>query len=309
MKFFLVLLFFVKFTFAYRLYSRDGFNLSESDYHHNGIYEECDFNRDIKPSEINDADVMKCILDWWFNDYKYKILYCEPPKIIDENNECVDEIDFEQWQNVLNSSLKSNDDFYDDDDISNYDYDYILIFVYLEHGDSKKNKKKLGRRIYSRYEQKIAAIGKTSENKYELFGMETCLEKIFELSHSKGYAKLEDEIDSMEFLLSFTPQLMSIICYLILLTFYLTIGELKRTIYGKCWINFIINSLINYLGTIVVLVSFKTFWKEIFKRYQEILGEITEILLGLLTNTVAFTEFSLYFWLNITFFEAFYTIR
>jgi hypothetical protein len=150
----------VKFTFAYRLYSRDGFNLSESDYHHNGIYKECDFNRDIKPSEINDADVLRCFLDRWFSDYKYKILYCEPPKIIDENNECVDEIDSEQWQNVLNSSLKSNDDYYDFGDISNYDYDYILIFVYLEHGDSKKYKKKLGRRIYSRYEQKFAAIGK-----------------------------------------------------------------------------------------------------------------------------------------------------
>jgi hypothetical protein len=285
MKFFLVLLFFVKFSFAYELYSRDGYNLSGS-VDHELIYEKCDFNRDIKPSEINDADVMRCFLDWWFYDYKYKILYCEPPKIIDENNECVDEIDSEQWQNVLKSSLKSNDD--------------ILIFVYLKHEDSKKYKKKFGR-------QKFAAIGKTSENKYELFGLETCLEKIFELSHSKGYAKLEDEIDSMELSFTITPQLMSIICYLILLVFYLTIGELKRTIYGKCWINFIFNSLINYLGTIVVLVFMQllTFWKE----DREISGVIIKILLTLLTPIVAFTEFSLYFWLNITFFEAFYTIR
>jgi hypothetical protein len=109
----------------------------------------------------------------------------------------------------------------------------------------------------------------------------------------------------MEFLSSITPQLMSIICFLILLIFYLTIEELKKTIYGKCWINFIINSLINYLGTIVTLILFHS-----EKYIEDLVSE--DIIVIILISTciiIAFTEFSLYFWLNITFFEAFYTIK
>jgi hypothetical protein len=34
-------------------------------------------------------------------------LYCEPPKVLDENNECALEIDSKQWRKVLKSLLNS----------------------------------------------------------------------------------------------------------------------------------------------------------------------------------------------------------
>jgi hypothetical protein len=106
MKLVLVLFFFVKFSFAYQFYSADSYNLSlsEYDYYHEELYRLCDFNRGIQASEINDADVMRCMKNYWIRHF-YKILYCEPPKILDENNECALEIDFEQWRNVLKSSF------------------------------------------------------------------------------------------------------------------------------------------------------------------------------------------------------------
>jgi hypothetical protein len=275
----------VKFSFAYQLYSRDGYNLSDPK-DHEGLYRWCKFNPGIKPSEINDADVMRCFFEknYWFR-YDYKILYCEPPKILDENNECVLEIDFEQWQNVLKS----------------------FNFIYLKNEGSKKHRKifEKGRDIRDR--STFAAIGKTSEGKYELFEMETCYDKIKDLvdnddkmRYSKIFAKMAFQLPIL------TPQLLSIICYLILLVLYLTIEDLKKTIYGKCWINFIINSLINYLGTIVVMILLHL---RFLYEYDFESREIVEIIILSIGSIVLFTEFSLYFWLNITFFEAFYIIR
>jgi hypothetical protein len=286
MKLVLVLLLFVKFSFAYELYSADGHYLSEPE-DHDGLYKDCNFKRDIKLSEINDADVMRCFLRYsrWIPNLK--ILYCEPPKIINENNECALEIDFEQWKKVMESAFVLNDFA-------------SLKFIHLKNVNSKKNKKhKFSNGAI------ITVIGKTSENKYEPFEMETCFKKMTELAVNEGKWGLRDKITTMELILTLTPQLLSITCYLILLIFYLAVEELKKTIYGKCWINFIINSLINYSGTIVVLVivHLEKYWK-----YSE-LGEITESLQILIISIVVFTEFSLYSWLNITFFEAFYTIR
>jgi hypothetical protein len=274
----------VKFSFAYQLYSRDGYNLSESGYHHKEIYERCNFNPDIKPSEINDADVMRCILDDRLLRGYYRFLYCEPPKILDENNECALEIDFEQWQNVLESLPKSS-------------YDRFVKFIYLENEDSKKQRV-IGKWILAGTDQRIfAAIGKTSKDKYELLTLQTCRDEIAELTE-----KNQDMIQENFVLLPIlAPQLMSIICFLILLIFYLTIEDLKTTIYGKCWINFIVNSLINYLATIFVLALPQS------PESREIM--IITIMMLLTAFTIIFTEFSLYYWLNITFFEAFYIIR
>ncbi len=142
--------------------------------------------------------------------------------------------------------------------------------------------------------------------KFSFAYQEVCRDRIREISENDFNTNNPKKISTMEFLLSLTPQLMSIICFLILLIFYSTIGELKKTIYGKCWINFIINSMTNYLGTIVVLVLARSemYWEDSVSK---------DIIILLLAITIwiilIFTEFSLYFWLNITFFEAFYTIR
>jgi hypothetical protein len=286
MKLVLVFLFFVKFSFAYQLYSPDGNNLSESK-DHEELYRWCDFNRDIKPSEINDADMMKCILDNWWIRYDYKILYCEPPKILDENNECVLEIDFKQWKNVLKS-------------FTGYD------FIYLKNEGSKKHRKIFGKQRYIGDRSTFAAIGKTSEGKYELFEMETCYDKIKDLvdndkmRYSKKFAEMAFQLPIL------APQLLSIICYSVLLVLYFTIEDLKRTIYGKCWINFIVNSLINYLATIVLLIL--THLRFLYK-YDFESRVIVKIMVLPIGSIVLLTEFSLYFWLNITFFEAFYIIR
>jgi hypothetical protein len=279
MKLILVLLLFVKFSFAYQFYSAEGYNFSDPN-DHDGLYKDCKFNRDIKPSEINDADIMKCVFDKSWLRYHHKILYCEPPKFIDENNECVLEIDPEQWKNVFESSLKSNDFG-------------SGKFINLENEDSKKKRRIFGKRNFSREDRRIfAAIGKTSEGKYELLEMETCLDEILTISR---------KIATMAFILSsITPQLMSIICYLILLVFYLMIGELKKTIYGKCWINFIFNSLINY-SVITIHQILLHSDKEHF--HLESIQSLAVIVI------IALTEFYLYVWLNIALFEASHTVR
>jgi hypothetical protein len=137
--------------------------------------------------------------------------------------------------------------------------------------------------------------------------METCFDKINELvnnddkmRYSKNFAKMAFQLPIL------APQLMSIICFLVLLVLYLTIEDLKKTIYGKCWINFIINSLINYLATIVLLVLFRLLEYFNDSGSKNIIIPIMELPIG---SIVLLTEFSLYFWLNITFFEAFYIIR
>jgi hypothetical protein len=285
----------VNLSSAYQLYSADGNNLSEPIYH-GEIYKKCNFNRDIKPSEINDADFMSCFLRYILPRQDYKFFYCEPPKILDENNECALEIDPEQWQNVLKSSPKSSFGI----------GDFFVKFIYMENEDSKKRRKIFGKRNYFKgHRSTFAAIGKTSEGKYELFELKTCHDKVIELVHTDDNMKQPINVATMEFLFSFTPQLTSIICYLTLLIFYLTIEELKTT-YGKCWINFIINSLINYLGTIVALILSHLI--TCLKDHREF-----EVIIPIMGRSIIFiiifTEFSLYFWLNITFFEAFYTIR
>jgi hypothetical protein len=239
---------------------------------------------------MNDADVMRCIVKNYWLRKDYKILYCEPPKIIDENNECALEIDSKAWKNTFKSLLNSK-------------YFIFAKFFYLENEDSKKHRKIFGKQRFSKNNEIIfAAIGRTSEDSYDLFEMETCYDKITKLMRIIS----SENIFKMSVILPIlSPQLMSIICYLVLLTFYLAIEELRTTVYGKCWINFIINSLINYLATIVILPV------TIFKIAND--DPDPEIVLPIsgqiISITLVFTEFSLYFWLNITFFEAFYIIR
>jgi hypothetical protein len=189
----------------------------------------------------------------------------------------------------------------------NSKYFVFAKFFYLKTEDSKSHGKIFGKQRFSKNNEIIfAAIGKTSEDydlfeNYDLFEVQTCYDKITELMRVIS----SENIFKMSVILPIlAPQLMSIICYLYLLIIYLTIEELRTTVYGKCWINFIINSLINYLATIVVLPI------TIFKLAKDSDPEIVLPITGqVLSITLIFTEFSLYFWLNITFLEAFYTIR
>jgi hypothetical protein len=150
------------------------------------------FNRDIKPSEINDTVVMRCFLDndEWFRSY-FQILYCESPKILDENNECALEIDSEEWKNVIGENLIIDDD---------------KMFIYLKHDILKKSRKVFRKRYFSLGNSKniFAAVGKTPEDKYEMFEMETCLDIITQLAKNELYtidAKSPSNISTMEFLL------------------------------------------------------------------------------------------------------------
>jgi hypothetical protein len=129
----------------------------------------------------------------------------------------------------------------------------------------------------------------------------TCHEKINFLEKNEYNMRDPLQIDTRTFLLSITPQLLTIVCYLVLLGFYLIIEDLKKTAHGKCWINFIINSLINYLASIVFLILVHSGFDPS--------DEMLFMFFASLFMIVFITEFSLYFWLNITFFEAFYIIR
>jgi hypothetical protein len=220
-------------------------------------------------------------------------LYCEPPKILDENNECVTEISSEKWREVFQNSSKS------------------LDFIYLD----KLDKRRYGK-IFSKSREilpkeydlsYLAAIGRTAEGKYEMLKLKTCYEKIQEQNEADSLNEGGD-LDLFSMLKILVPQVLSIIFFLLLVVLYLTIGELRKTVHGQCWINFLINSFINYSAAITQLIYMKMqrnynlfylYDTEVFKNFTFTVS----------STIIIYTEFSLYFWLNITFFEAFYMMR
>jgi hypothetical protein len=289
-----MLLFFVKFNFAYQLYAEDYFNITSSPEFHKHLCNDCKKFRDREcPKEFNDEDILDCsVAENW------KILYCEPPKILNENNECVLEISSEKWRKIMKNSTA------------------YLGLIYLDNVDKRRFGKVLSKRILTiedGLESYLAAIGKTSEGSYNLFDLKTCFEQVGD----RNWDDLKSEaglLNLNSILKISTPQVISIIFFLLLLIIYLTIEELRKTVHGQCWINFLVNSLINYLAAIVQLVNI-IMEENSFVPYSTLRRDtkrtkyIENFTFKVSSTFVIYTEFSLYFWLNITFFEAFYTLR
>jgi hypothetical protein len=297
MKSILGLLFFLKFSFAYRLYNSDGFNITLPDLHRS-LCIFCKFDCDLRPQDVNDEDLLHC-----HDIFSYPLLYCEPPKILDENKECVSEISSEKWQEIFQNSTKSWQDF-----------------IYFNNVDLKKFGKVKGKKVTGYgYGYNFAAIGKSPEGEYKMlnFGLLTCKQEVEGRNWDDGVNE-DGGLDLFSMAKISMTQLISIIFFLLLLISYLTIAELRQTVHGQCWINFLIISLINYLAAIFQLIYIKD--TGIDKDFYVMIHTITHLkpertnFIELFTFQVSstiiiFTEFSLYFWLNITFFEAFYTIR
>ncbi len=295
MKLILVLLFFVKFNFAYQLFNKNVFNVTSSPEFHEEFCDSCDKLDDIEecPKELTDEDILGCM-----DDLDWIILYCEPPKILDENNECALEISSEKWREVMENSTA------------------YLGLIYLNNVGERRYGKVLSKMINTieeEFEYYFAAIGKTAEGEYKMFELETCFDEVGEWN----WGDILNEfgvLDSSFMVKISTPQLVSIIFFLLLLVFYLATEELRKTVHGQCWINFLINSLINYVAAIVQLYYIRTEKNSFsplssYGRDTERAKNIENFAFKVSSTFVIYTEFSLYFWLNITFFEAFYTFR
>jgi hypothetical protein len=146
-----------------------------------------------------------------------------------------------------------------------------------------------------------------------LFELLTCIQEVGEWNVDDLYNEDGDFESSFMVKISM-PQLISITFFLLLLVFYLAIEELRKTGHGQCWINFLINSLINYSAAIFQLQYIRMEVNSFvplssFARDTERAKNIDNFTFKVSSTIVIYTEFSLYFWLNVTFFEAFYTIR
>jgi hypothetical protein len=183
--------------------------------------------------------------------------------------------------------------------------------------DNRRYGKVLSKRNFSdSYANTFAAIGRTAKGEYKMFSLLTCY---LEVAERNWVSSLDEEANfdissAMAITLKISmPQLLSIIFFLLLLVFYLSIKELRKTEHGQCWINFLINSLINYSAAIAQLIYLR--YKEDplistpFGRDAERTLIAESFTFQVSSTIIIYTEFSLYFWLNITFFEAFYMMR
>jgi hypothetical protein len=220
------------------------------------------------------------------------LLSCEPPKILDENNECVSEISSEKWREVVENSAEP-----------------WMKFIHLDNFDKRRYGKVLIKYRVDLSEEihfSLAAIGKTADGEYKMLGLWTCYQEVAHWYYYVDSLNEGGDLDLFSMVKILMPQVVSIIFFLLLLIFYLTIGELRKTVYGQCWINFLINSLINYSAAILQFIYFKN------EQHDDSFnsdGTVENLTFQVSSTIIIFTEFSLYFWLNITFFEAFYTMR
>jgi hypothetical protein len=199
----------------------------------------------------------------------------------------VSEITLEKWQQVLKSYPNSNSTG-------------LRIFIFNETQDLKKHGKVFGKQALTETKNKhFAVISETPEDGLKLFEIQTCFEKISDLKSIDNYFMWGTEKTWLFIIM--IPQLTSVICFVILLSFYATIDELKNNVHGTCWIHFLGNSLANYLSAIYLLLY------NIFEVKTDHL--VLFILVLVAMPVLGFTEFSLYFWMNVTFFETFYVFR
>ncbi len=77
----------MKFNESCQFYSISGYNLTQSEYRV-ALYNLCELYAKKNPNNINDADVMACVTKQKQIRRFYKILYCEPPKVLNTNNRC-----------------------------------------------------------------------------------------------------------------------------------------------------------------------------------------------------------------------------
>ncbi len=295
MKLIFTLLLFAKLNSAFQLYNSDGFNLTSPEYYER-IYTWCNFDGDLHPNNISVADIFKC------RDSKVLyVFYCEPPKILDESNKCVSEIGSEEWQKVIARAVKL--------------LWPITNFVYLDSEFSNSYGKVRSKRVFTEtVNQTFVAVGKTAEGEYKLFEMDICYSGVEKYkcadddpepdkSDTKNWPRFNFDLGLPEFVLPdfgcrfkmITPSLISIVCFLILLIFF-TVVEIN--IFEKCMINFLSNSLIKHLTTVLPFL----FASSLDLKILNIIGLS-------FVAIIIYTKYSLYFWLNITFFEFFYRFR
>jgi hypothetical protein len=257
-----------------QFYSFIDFNLTAKEF--NSKYEIV-----AKQTELNDEG-LENYLDTYY-------LYCEPPQILNENGDCKNEISVKEWRKVF-------------EHFSYIDVDDDMLFVYRKDRNSKffgkiKNKKKFNgpNPDYKAF----IAISSTAESGFELLEFTTCREEILNLTENF----MENGLDNTRTKFFICVQLLSIVCFVILLIIYASIEELRKDIQGKCWIHFLVNSLLNYLFVVISIGIF--LMDDVIPEDNE----IVQIILIALICFIVFTEYSLYIWVNLTFFETFYTIR
>ncbi len=221
---------------------------------------------------------MECL-----EEIEWIILYCEPPKILDENNECVLGISAEKWEEVLRNTTT-----------------LYWRLIYLENMDEGKFGKVLSKKIAGENSTDVfAAIGRTAEDECKLFKLKTCFQEVGERNwHDLNYE--DGSLNLISVVKISTPQLISIIFLLFLLVFYLTIEELRKTVHGQCWINFLVNSLINYSAAIFQLYYIRmeeksSIYLKYYVRDTKRIENIDSFAFKVSSTFVIYTEFSSYF--------------
>ncbi len=288
MKLILALLFFVKFNFAYQIHNKNGFNLTLN-FLDEELYKVCRIDRNLHRKNINDKNILDCLKTEFKNTYHYgnspshewQILYCEPPKILDENNDCVSEIDVEKWREVVKNLTG------------------WPIFINLNNVDERSFGKVLRKWIGSEEGYSIfTAIGKTADGEYTKFNLATCYDEMERWNRNDLHNENGD-FNMLSIVKILTPQLLSVICFLILLIFYLAIEDLRKAVYGRCWINFLINSLINYLAAVFLFFFIKredeATMHNLTSPYNNPKNYLKFFRFKASSIIIIFTEFSLYF--------------
>jgi hypothetical protein len=157
-------------------------------------------------------------------------MYCEPPKIF-KDKQCKDEISVEKWQEVVKNYPNDGDDAIN---ITMFVYDKNEINLFKGGGSI--------RIIYEEVNETLPiVIMETQDREY----------RIFKIDHLDCHQIIEDSQnsikDQLKFRHFFVAHLMSIVCYSFILAFFLTAKQMRSNIHGKCWIHFLINSMINYV--------------------------------------------------------------
>jgi hypothetical protein len=186
-----------------------------------------------------------------------------------------------------------------------------VTFIYLDNKYLSKYGKVRSKQIFNETEDyTFVAVGQTSEGEYKLFEMDICyneVEKYKCVVHAKSSGSPDWSLKCpkwLKWICEFKigcdlriilPSLMSIVCFLILPIFYSTA---KMYIFGNCMINFLGNSLINQFTSVLPIF----FASLLDSKILDIIGFSSVAI-------IIYTIYTLYFWLNIIFFEVFYRFR
>jgi hypothetical protein len=220
-------------------------------------------------------------------------LHCEPGKTL-ENGECVETMIFEKWRENLKKYTESRIFIYDEKELKNF------VKINSQEVVGKKSPILLTAFVESNQELQLIKYRDLSYCPFINFELE---------NYGDSHSKIKTVMMAL-----LVPHISSIVFFMIILYFFITLDNLRKTIQGKCWIMFLSHSLINYGAVVFTMYLFITLKDDVqyFKRYWGVRNKliyINERSGGLMAILVLYTEFSMYICLNVTCFETFYMIR